>query len=348
LLFFAVLAGLLLALRAAGAALGWGFQLQYPPFVAIMAYVFFTIGLSLAGAVSIGSGLMALGGGVTGRGTLAAFATGALAAMVAAPCTAPFMGAALGYAVTLSWPWALAIMLTLGLGLALPLLVLSMVPGVARWLPKPGAWMETLKQALAFPMLAAAAWLVWVLSVQTGSGGVALVLSGLVLLSFALWLHERTRPLETIARRWWTVISWAGLAGALMLGVATAWLSTAPRDAHPASVGGLQSQPYSSERLSAARAEPRPVFVNMTAAWCITCLVNERVALSTDEVADAFNAAGVLYLKGDWTNRDPAITAYLAEHGRNGVPLYVFYPVGGEPRVLPQILTADSVRRAIR
>ncbi len=348
LLFFAALAGLLLALRAGGAAIGWGFQLQYPPFVALMASVFFVIGLSLAGAVNLGAGLMALGSGDSRRGHLGAFGTGALAALVAAPCTAPFMGAALGYAVTLSWPLALAIMLTLGLGLALPFLLLSLLPGLARRLPKPGPWMETLKEVLAFPMFAAAAWLVWVLSVQTGADGVALVLGGLLLLAFGLWLRERTRLLSPGWRRWGAIVSLAALAGTLALGMATDRLVAPTGGTGAARSGSLPSEPYSPDRLTQARAEGRPVFVNMTAAWCITCLVNERVALSTAEVAQAFSAAGILYLKGDWTNRDPAITAYLAKHGRNGVPLYVFYPPGVEPKVLPQILTPDLVLEGVR
>ena len=348
LLFFAGLAVLLLALRAGGSAVGWGFQLQYPPFVVFMAYVFFVIGLSLAGAVTLGSRLMSLGGARTGSGTAGAFGTGALAALVAAPCTAPFMGAALGYAVTLSWPLALAIMLTLGFGLALPFLALSMLPRLARLLPKPGAWMETLKQALAFPMFAAAAWLIWVLSVQTGSAGVALVLGGLVLLAFGLWLRERTRGLHSARRRWGLAATSVALVAALYLGVATDRLAVPTLSEGEQSASGLASEPYSPERLGAARDERRPVFVNMTAAWCITCLVNERVALSTSDLARTFADSGVLYLKGDWTNRDPAITAYLADHGRNGVPLYVFYPPDGDPQVLPQILTEDMVLRALR
>ncbi len=353
LLFFAGLAGLLLALRAGGAAVGWGFQLQYPPFVAVMTYVFFVIALSLSGAITVGTGLMSLGGAPTGSGTAGAFGTGALAALVAAPCTAPFMGAALGYAVTLSWPLALAIMLTLGFGLALPFLLLCLTPRLARFLPKPGHWMETLKQVLAFPMFGAAAWLVWVLSVQTGSGGVALILGGLLLLSFGLWLRERTRVQPSGRRRLGTAVALLAVIGSLYLGMTTRSLVAQDEAASatfgdPRSVDHLRSEPYSPERLAAARGEGRPVFVNMTAAWCITCLVNERVALSHAEVARGFAEAGVLYLKGDWTNRDTAITAYLAEHGRNGVPLYVFYPPGGDPRILPQILTQDIVRNVIR
>jgi thiol:disulfide interchange protein DsbD len=239
-------------------------------------------------------------------------------------------------------------MLTLGLGLALPFLLLSLIPRLGRLLPRPGPWMETLKQALAFPMFAAAAWLIWVLSVQTGPPGLAAGLTALLLLAFALWLNERTRMLEGAARRW--AVGGALLAAfiALSLGAMTGQLA-APADARGGSgEGRVVSLPYSPARLAEARAAQRPVFVNMTAAWCITCLVNERVALSGETIARAFDEVGIVYLKGDWTNRDPVITEYLASHGRNGVPLYVVHPPGGEPQVLPQILTEDLVLEAIR
>jgi len=350
LVFFAGLTAILLGLRAGGTAVGWGFQLQYPPFVAIMAYVFLVVGLALAGALTLGGTLMGLGGGLTaGRaGTGAAFGTGALAALVAAPCTAPFMGAALGYALTLAWPRALAILLALGLGLAAPFLALSLAPGLARRLPRPGVWMEHLKGFLAFPMLATAAWLVWVLSVQAGPTGVALVLAGMLVLSLGLWVRERTRMAPVGWQRAGAGAALTGLLLALWLGFATAGPTTAgARLAAEPTRGGLQAEPWSAARLAQARAQGRPVFVNMTAAWCITCLVNERVALNTQRVAAAFTAANVLYLKGDWTNRDPEIGAYLAGYGRSGVPIYVFYPAAGEPRVLPQILTPGGVVQAL-
>lgn len=350
LVFFAGLTGLLLALRAGGTAVGWGFQLQYPPFVALMAYVFLVLGLALAGALSLGGGLIGLGGGLVGGkaggGAVGAFGTGALAALVAAPCTAPFMGAALGYALTLAWPQALAILLSLGLGLAAPFLLLSLAPGLALRLPRPGVWMEHLKQLLAFPMLATAAWLVWVLSVQAGPSGVALVLAGMLILAFGLWARERT----AMAGRGWqgagTGAALAGLATALWLGLSTAGPNRAGAG-DPVPQAGLPSEPWSPERLAQARAQGRPVFVNMTAAWCITCLVNERVALGSDSVATAFRTADVLYLKGDWTDRDPGIGAYLAGFGRSGVPIYVYYPPRDEPRVLPQILTPSIVQQAL-
>ncbi|WP_242467576.1 protein-disulfide reductase DsbD family protein [Thiocapsa imhoffii] len=345
LVFFLALAVILLSLRAAGLAVGWGFQLQYAPFVAVMVYVFFVFGLSLAGAFTLGARLMAIGGQQVGYA--GAFGTGALAALVAAPCTAPFMGVALGYAVTLSWPLALAIMLTLGFGLALPFLVLSWMPRLARVLPKPGAWMETLKQVLAFPMFGAAAWLLWVLSVQTGPAGIALVLTGLMILAFGLWLRERTQVSGPAPRRLGGLAAGLAVVSALYLAVATDAVETAGSSSAATSGSHLPSEDYSPARLAAARAAGQPVLVNMTAAWCITCLVNERVALSSPALAQRFAASGVLYLKGDWTNRDPAITSYLAEYGRNGVPLYVYYPPNGSPEVLPQILTEEMVSRVL-
>ncbi|WP_295541543.1 thioredoxin family protein [uncultured Thiohalocapsa sp.] len=350
--FFLALGLLLLALRAGGAAVGWGFQLQSPLFVTLMAYLFVVLGLSLAGALTLGTGLMGLGqgGGGPAAGHLGAFGTGALAALVAAPCTAPFMGAALGYAMTVPWPAALAVVLALGLGMALPFSLLALSPGLAARLPRPGPWMETLKQALAFPMFATAAWLLWVLAVQTGPGGLAAALTGMLVLAFALWVQERAR----YARAPWPRVG----VGAAVLGLGVAlWLGLglAGRDAAAPGVtatgtaagagdsAALPAQPYSAARLAAARAEGRPVFVNMTAAWCITCLVNERVALGRPAVARAFAEGDILYLKGDWTNRDAAITEYLAAFGRNGVPIYVYYPPAGAPRVLPQVLTEGIV-----
>ena len=357
--FFLALGLLLLALRAGGAAVGWGFQLQSPLFVTLMAYLFVVLGMSLAGALTLGTGLMGIGPGVEqgmGRGGvgqaeghLGAFVTGALAALVAAPCTAPFMGAALGYAMTVPWPAALAIVLALGLGMALPFLLLALAPGLARRLPRPGPASGSPSRA---PVFATAAWLLWVLAVQTGPGGLAAALTGMLVLAFALWVQERTR----CARSPWPKIGVGtaalGLGVALWLGLGLIGREPAPPalaadNAGAGAVAAMPAEPYSAERLAAARADGRPVFVNMTAAWCITCLVNERVALSRAAVARAFAERGVLYLKGDWTNRDPAITDYLAGFGRNGVPIYVFYPPDGEPRVLPQVLTEATMLRQL-
>ena len=345
--FFALIAALLLGLRAGGHAVGWGFQLQYPPFVALMAYLFFVLGLSLAGAVTLGARVMGLAASGPTTGAGGAFATGALAALVAAPCTAPFMGAALGYAATLAWPAALAVILCLGVGLALPFVVLSLAPALARRLPRPGPWMEGLKQFLAYPMFATAAWLVWVLSVQVGPPGVAAVLAGMVLLALGLWAWEGARGRSGRRRGLGLGVAWAGVVLALGLGLT---LGTGRSGSDAGALGratGPAAEPFSAGRLTQALGEGRPVLVNMTAAWCITCLVNERVALERPAVAEALARRGVLYLKGDWTRRDPHITAYLAEFGRNGVPLYVWYPRPDAPRVLPQILTEGGLLDAL-
>jgi thiol:disulfide interchange protein len=341
---FAVLAGILLALRAGGEAIGWGFQLQSPLFIGILVYVFFALGLSLSGLFDFGTRLMGIGQGLTEKGgRRGSFFTGILACVVASPCTAPFMGTALGVAVIMPWPMAMGIFLALGLGLALPMLALSFSPALARKLPRPGPWMETFKQAMAFPLYLAVVWLLWVLARQTDANGLAAVLTGMVALAFALWLGGRRDrgPSLAVARH-------AGVG--LSLIVAVAALGTAVQQ-HGESTTPTEAwwEPWSVERLEQLRADSeQAVLVNMTADWCVTCLVNERVALNTDPVRQAMSEHDVVYLKGDWTRRDPAITEYLSEFGRNGVPLYVVYPRNGdEPRVLPQILTPGLVVQAV-
>ena len=346
---FAALAGLLVALKAAGSEIGWGFQLQSPAVVLLLAYVLFAVGLNLSGVFRLSGSFAGIGGALAARSGLAgSFFTGVLATVVATPCTAPFMAAAIGFALTAPLPLLFAVFLALGLGLALPYLALSLRPSLLRLLPRPGPWMERLRQFLAFPMYGAAVWLVWVLSQQAGADGVLAALAGMLAVAFLAWLYEAMRGGAGLGRR-------IGVAGAALLAlavVAGAWLATArmaPLAARPqtseATGETLPWQPYSAERLAALRAEGRPVFLNFTAAWCITCLVNERVALSRPEVAERFAADGIAYLKGDWTNRDAAITAKLAEFGRSGVPLYVFYPAGRDaaPVVLPQLLTPAIV-----
>lgn len=345
-LSFAVLAAVLLALRAGGEALGWGFQLQSPWFVGLLIYVFFAMGLALSGLFEFGTRMMGVGQNLTERGGLkGSFFTGVLACVVASPCTAPFMGTALGVAVLLPWPQAMSVFLALGLGLALPMLALSWWPGLARRMPKPGPWMDTFKQAMAFPLYLAAVWLLWVLARQTDPNGLALVLTGMVALAFALWLAGKRNQSETAATA-------RHVAVGLSVIFALAALGSAARFEAQPSVDGLAGGPwetFSPERLEELINDPgQAVLVNMTADWCVTCLVNERVALNTDAVRQAMADHGVVYLKGDWTRRDPLITEYLARYDRNGVPLYVLYPRnGGEPRVLPQILTPGLVVQAM-
>jgi thiol:disulfide interchange protein DsbD len=342
---FAALAGVLLALRAGGEAIGWGFQLQSPWVVGLLVYVLFALALSLSGLFSFGNRLMGFGQGLTERaGASGSFFTGVLACIVASPCTAPFMGTALGAAVLMPWPMALSIFLALGLGLALPMLVLGFSPALARRLPKPGSWMETFKQLMAFPLYLAVVWLLWVLGSQIGADGIAAVLTGLVVLAFAAWLGGRRDRSPTAGTLRHTAVALSLIAAAAALGAGVRD-SAVPTEADESA--GWER--YSPERLAQLRDDPRQaVLVNMTADWCVTCLVNERVALSTEAVREAMAEHAVTYMKGDWTRRDEAITEYLAQFDRNGVPLYVLYPHdGGEPRVLPQVLSPGLVVDAI-
>jgi DsbC/DsbD-like thiol-disulfide interchange protein/cytochrome c biogenesis protein CcdA len=320
---FLMLAMALIALRSAGEAVGWGFQLQAPWVTAALALLFFAIGLNLLGVFNIGDGVQSAGAGLTARGGDAgAFFTGALAVVAATPCTAPFMASAIGVAITQSALTTLLIFAALALGFALPLTVLHFAPGLQRLMPKPGPWMERAKNVLAFPMFAAAIWLLWVLAEQTGPSGVLALLSIAAALAFALWVGRWGRA--------WLV---AGLV-ALALTAAFTWRPLLGAE----STATLASEPWSPERVAELRGEGRAVFVNFTAAWCVTCKVNEAAAF-TPRVAQAFEQANVAYLEADWTNRDDTIAAALAEHGRAGVPLYLYYSSQSEPVILPQVLS---------
>ncbi|MBJ7535633.1 thioredoxin family protein [Rhodomicrobium vannielii ATCC 17100] len=338
---FAALAALLAVLREGSAAFGWGFQFQSPAFVLALAILFFVMGLSLSGVVSFGGGLMATGDSLARKpGNAGYFFTGVLAAVAATPCTAPFMGAAIGYALTQPTAVLAAVMLGLGLGFAAPVMLLSLSPGLQRILPKPGAWMETLKQVLAFPLYATAAWLVWVLSIQTGSDGVMAAALAFVGVGFAAWLAGKTTYAPLRAKIIAPVLGIAAFAVSLSLAETAGSVNMATS----AEKAALSGETFTKARLDGLIAEGKPVFVNLTAAWCITCKVNERVALKSDAVADAFAKRGITYLVGDWTSRNPEITDLLHTFGRAGVPLYLFYPGGGqEPRVLPQLLTVGLV-----
>lgn len=339
---FLALGGLLVGLRAGGEALGWGFQLQVPWVVGGLALLMLAMGLSLSGLYEIGGRWMNLGSELAGGdGDRSSFFTGVLAVLVASPCTAPFMGPALGYAATQPAVVALAVFGALGLGLALPIVLISFQPTLARWLPRPGAWMDTFKQAMAFPLYLTAVWLLWVLGRQAGIDALAVVLAGATAMAFGLWLFGRSSSVFVRAA---AVLSLALAAASL------AWASTreAPAGADAVAAARASYEPWTPARHAALRAEGQPVLVNMTAAWCITCLANERVALSSARFHEELERHGIAYLKGDWTHRDPAITEYLARYGRNGVPLYVVYPRGtGDGEVLPQLLTPDLVSQAL-
>jgi thiol:disulfide interchange protein/DsbC/DsbD-like thiol-disulfide interchange protein len=341
---FGLLAGALLIFRAGGDAIGWGYQLQSPVVVLLLAYLMALIGFNLAGLFEIRFGAD-IGSGLASRGGSAgAFFTGALAVLVATPCTAPFMGAALGFALAAPPALALLVFLSLGLGMALPFLLFSFAPGLARLLPRPGAWMTIFRQALAFPMFATAAWLLWVVAQQAGPDAMLAGLFGMLALGFAAWVWGLQTQRPWLGR---------GLAALALIGALA--LLRVPQEgaaaAAPAATvkTAISWQPFEATRIAEARGRGQPVLVNLTAAWCVTCLVNERAALSSETVAAKLRERGVLALKGDWTRRDPAITQYLQSYGRSGVPLYVLYSrdPAAQPVLLPQILTEGMVLDAL-
>lgn len=339
---FLALAAVLMLVRAGGAELGWGFQLQSPAIVAGLACLMLALGLNLSGAAEFGTSLAGIGGGLASRSGLSgSFFTGVLATIVATPCTAPFMGAALGYALTAPAAEAFVVFAALGIGMSLPFLVLTVAPSLASRLPRPGGWMEILKQVLAFPLYLTAAWLVFVLSQQVGPSGLFAGLVALVAVAFGLWALKAGAWTEGWPRRLsqgTALASLAVLAGLLVMVERDRGTAGAV-----ASSGSAAIQPFTQARLDGLRAEGRPVFVNLTAAWCITCAVNERVALSSEAVRSAMTSRDITYLKGDWTNQNPEITRILENNGRSGVPLYLLYSGSGDPVVLPQILTEGVV-----
>jgi len=335
---FWTLAGALLALRAAGAGLGWGFQLQSPVIVATLALLFFALALNLSGVFEFGSVLPARFAAWSARKpALDWFLTGVLAVLIAAPCTAPFMGAALGFALTADAATAFGVFTALGLGMALPYVALAWFPAWLAHVPKPGPWMVRLKQALAFPLYATVVWLAWVLGRQAGLDAVVWLLAAAVLVAIAGWLSGLPGSRGPLAR------GAVGLLVAVALAVAAfPRAGTAP----PAAADGTW-QPYSAQTLAALTASGRPVFVDFTADWCVTCQVNKKLVLARDDVLDAFRARGVQLVRADWTRRDPEIAQALASIGRSGVPAYVLYKPGRAPLVLPELLTRERVIAAL-
>ncbi|MEX2335139.1 MAG: thioredoxin family protein [Pseudohongiella sp.] len=347
---FMALASVLLVLRAGGEAVGWAFQLQSPWFVALLVFLFFVMGLSLSGVYEFGTRLMGVGDSLTtSKGYKSSFFTGVLATVVASPCTAPFMGAALGFALAQSWLVAMIVFAFLGLGMALPFLALAFSPALMKHMPKPGPWMVTFKEFMAFPMYAAALWLLWVLGVQVGVNGMVAVASAALLLALALWLMQKGSQASDGWRRANTVV------GLVLIVVALSVLRMPllePRMGNPDSGVDMSGndyeadfEPFASARVEELRNIGTPVLVNMTAAWCITCLANEQTTLSTQRVQQAMRDSGITYMKGDWTNQDPEISRVLDEFDRPSVPLYILYPgdPSAEPMILPQLLTPTIV-----
>jgi thiol:disulfide interchange protein len=346
------LAGVLLVLRAGGEQLGWGFQLQSPLFVTLLVYLLLAVGLNLSGVFEVGGGLAGVGDNLTqGDSYSASFFTGVLATLVATPCSAPFMAPAVGAALTQAPFNALCIFAALGVGIALPFVLLSFAPWMRGVLPKPGAWMDTLKQVFAFPVYATAAWLLWVVAQETSPFGLGAALAGSILVALAAWSFQKSRSAAGGGRI--TVIATAviSLLLAILLPIRFADVAAAapPGDSALPRPGADEWQPYSEARVAELNAAGRPLLVNFTASWCLTCLVNERNAFSDAAVQEIFRDKKVVLMKGDWTNRDPAITKALAAFGRAGVPLYLVYngkPGSTEPVVLPQLLTAGVVQSA--
>lgn len=334
---FVLIASILISLQTAGRWVGWGFQLQSTGFVIGLAYLFTLMGLSLSGLVLLGSRWMNLGAGLAAApGTRGSFFTGVLAVVVASPCTAPFMGSALGYALTQPPLAALTVFAALGTGMAAPMVAVSMSKTARGWLPEPGAWMETLKQVMAFPLYLTAVWLLWVAGKQSGVDTMAAAAAGLVLLALGLTLLRG----QTLAK----FVGVVAIACALLL---TGIRGEVPTGADSTTRSGTVS--WSRDALNSLRASGTPVFVDVTADWCITCIANEQAVLFTDDMTQAFADAGVTYMVADWTNYDPAIGEFVQEHGRNGIPLYVMYPgdMQSEPVMLPQLLTRTIVIEAL-
>jgi len=331
---FLAVSALLIFLRASGEAIGWGYQLQSPWVVSLLIYLFVVIGIVFMGNIVLGSSFGNLGTLVQNQKDLtSSFFTGVLAVVVASPCTAPFMGPALGLALLQPGLKSIVIFLALGIGFSLPYLILSIYPQLLSKLPKPGEWMQTLKQIMAFPMWASALWLAWVLSSQVDMQSVFAVLLGALLIALGLWLLEKTQNSASILRRVTLIFS-------LGLMIFSIWLLPITSDNNSPNLKNEENA-FSVQKLNSLRSEQKMVFLNFTADWCITCKVNEAIALNQDKVKKVLDEKNIIYLKADWTRKDPEIASMLASYGRTGVPLYLLFPSQGDPIILPELLTED-------
>lgn len=350
------LAVLLIALRAGGAAIGWGFQLQSPPVIVSLALIMLGSALNLTGLFEVGASIQGIGSGAADRdGLIGSALTGALAIIVATPCTAPLMAGAVGYALVQPPLVALAVFLSLAIGFAAPFTLIAFLPALVQRMPKPGGWMATLKRGLAFPMFGAAAWLAWVLAQQAGSEALAGLLASAVVLSFAAWLYGMAQQRHLMGQSHMALYAVTAVLCAAVI-VPIVRLAQSPQDtaiaaASPKAVEGpLAGTPvtWSPQTLASTQGKGRAILVNFTADWCITCQVNERTTLSTAAVKAAMTRTGTVYMIADSTKYNPDIEAALATFGRGGMPVYVVYPAdGSEPKLLPEILSPDIVITAL-
>ena len=335
---FVLVATILIAIQSAGKAVGWGFQLQSPTFVTALAFLFLILGLAFSGSLQIGSNLMGIGDAYTKRsGMTGSFFTGALAVIVASPCSAPFMGTALGFAISQTPGIAITIFISLGAGMAAPLLLLAHSKKLREKMPQPGKWMETLKQLLAFPLYASAIWLLWIVGSVSGVNVMTIVLCGGLSLIFGFWLWSRTGFLKWLGT--------AFIVGGLFIGIA----STQNFSESSQSTSREGTVIWSEQSLLELRSQGKPAFVDVTAKWCITCIANENTVLFTERMSTEFEKRNITYMIADWTEYDPEIARFIEKHGRTGIPLYVFYPAGltNAPVILPQILTFSLVIEAL-
>ncbi len=347
---FWVLAGIMLLLQAGGEQLGWGFQLQSPSFVIVLSVFLFLFGLSMFGVFEIGTSLTGVGQGVAGGSSYtSSLISGVLATTVATPCTAPFMGSALGFTLGAPAYVAFLVFTFVGLGMAAPYLLLTTIPALLKFIPKPGAWMESMKQFMGFLLMATVLWLIWVLSLQTGADGVVILLAALLLVALGGWIFGRWGNIakEQPTRRIAQAIALVAVAGGLFFSLT----NIKAKEQETAGVhkqGSIEWLAYTPELVEGLKAEGRTVFLDFTAAWCLSCQVNEKVAFSSEEVQNEFARRGIATVRADWTNHDETITRALAAFGRNSVPLYVLYAPGKDPVLLPEIITPGIVLEALR
>ncbi len=348
---FLILAGILLLLRAGGEQLGWGFQLQSPAFIILLTILLFLFGLSMFGVFEIGTSLTAVGQSSSNdTGFIGSFSSGILATVVATPCTAPFMGSALGFALSQPTVLALLIFAMLGLGMALPYLLLTTVPALVKYVPRPGAWMESFKQFMGFLLMATVLWLLWVFSLQVGAEGLLILLAAFIIVSIGGWIFGRwgniAKPKPTRVKA--MILTALFIIGGVVF--AFKFIDTNVTVNQSLEKGNIKWQKFTPDLLSNSLKEGKPVFIDFTAAWCLSCQVNEKVAFGSEDVQKAFKKLGVVMLKADWTNSDAMITKELAKFGRNSVPLYVLYSgkENEEPQILPEIITPGIVLDALK